>query len=83
MFGLGCWLSGSETYSAVCCAYRRAVAAAKKKGKSPEAIRAEVHNALIGKTTIVNPKLLMDNGMLPELSTNTESEAVHSNQVGR
>ena len=42
--------------------YTEAVAAAVAEGKSEAQVAAAVHSALLGKTTMFTPKLLMDNG---------------------
>lgn len=42
--------------------YTEAVATAVAEGKSEDQVAAAVHSALLGKTTMFTPKLLMDNG---------------------
>ena len=45
--------------------YTEAVATAVAEGKSEDQVAAAVHSALLGKTTMFTPKLLMDNGETP------------------
>ena len=46
--------------------YTEAVATAVAEGKSEDQVAAAVHSALLGKTTMFTPKLLMDNGEAPK-----------------
>lgn len=46
--------------------YTEAVATAVAEGKSEDQVAAAVHSALLGKTTMFTPKLLMDNGAAPK-----------------
>lgn len=46
--------------------YTEAVATAVAEGKSGDQVAAAVHSALLGKTTMFTPKLLMDNGTAPK-----------------
>ena len=48
--------------------YTEAVATAVAEGKSEDQVAAAVHSALLGKTTMFTPKLLMDNGDAPKPS---------------
>ena len=48
--------------------YTEAVATAVAEGKSEDQVAAAVHSALLGKTTMFTPKLLMDNGEAPKPS---------------
>lgn len=47
--------------------YNQAVAAACTEGKSEAEVAAAVHAALLGKTTMFSPQLLLDAGMLCNL----------------